>query len=141
MATPPSYAAHGTHHFEWMGEVLYIRFVGVFNIQAVEVFFADLQRIVSERRLARWGRMADLRQWQGITPDGKEAYAAISDWYPGAGAVAHVQLYPSAFTQSMADTVNRSVARVGPVMQCASVEEGLAWLQGFGLSTAVPGTP
>ena len=35
----------------------------------------------------------------------------------------------------MADTINRSVARVGPVKQCASVEEGLEWLKTFGLKT------
>ncbi|MDT8989419.1 hypothetical protein RQP54_00925 [Curvibacter sp. APW13] len=134
MPAPQQYAAHGAYDFEWKGEVLCIRFFGVFNIEAVEVFCTDLRQTVAQRGLTRWGRLADLRQWQGITPEGKEAYAALSDWYPGAGAVAHVQLYPSAFTQSMADTVNQSVARVGPVKQCDSVEEGLAWLQGFGLA-------
>jgi len=112
-----------------------MRIVGVLNIEAVQVFRAELQQTVAARGLSRWGRIADLRQWEGITPDGKEAYAAISDWYPTAGAVAHVQIYPSAFVQSLADSINRSVARAGPVKQCGGVEEGLEWLRTFGLKT------
>ena len=131
----PQFAAHGSHTFEWFGEVLYIRILGVLNVEQVAVFFAALKAQVAARGLRRWGRIADLREWEGITPDGKEAYMAISDWYPGAGAVAHVQIYPSDFVQSMADAINRSVARVGPVRQCKSVEDGLEWLQTFGLKT------
>lgn len=131
----PNFAAHGAHCFQWFGEVLYVRIFGVLNIEEVDEFFAGLKNTVAERGLSRWGRVVDLRHWEGITPDGKAAYAAISDWYPEAGAVAHVQIYPSDFVQSMADTINRSVARVGPVKQCASVEEGLEWLKTFGLKT------
>ncbi len=132
-APSPNYAAHGAHQLTWMGEVLYVQFFGVINIQEVDAFFADLQQSVATRGLARLGRIADLRQWGGITPDGKASYAAITDWYRSAGAIAHVQIYPSSFVQSMADTINQGIARTGPVQQCSSVEEGLAWLQTFGL--------
>ena len=131
----PHYPAHGSHSFQWLGEVLYIRIFGVLNIEEVEAYFASLKDVVAQRGLSRWGRIVDLREWEGITPDAKVAYAAISEWYPTVGAVAHVQIYPSDFVQSMADTINQSVARVGPVKQCACVEEGLEWLKTFGLKT------
>lgn len=131
----PRFPAHGNHRFRWSGEVLCIEIFGVLNLEEVEVFFASLRQVVTERGLTRWGRIVDLRHWEGITPDAKVAYAAISDWYPTVGAVAHVQIYPSSFVQAMADAINRSVARVGPVRQCASVEEGLEWLETFGLKT------
>ena len=55
----------------------------------------------------------------------------------GAGNTINLQLNNEDFTmaQQIADTINRSVARVGPVKQCASVEEGLEWLKTFGLKT------
>ena len=133
-STHSHYAAHGAHQLKWLGEVLYIQFFGVSNLQEVEIFFDDMQHAVAQRGLARWGRIADLRHWEGITPEAKIAYAAISDWYPGAGAIAHVQMYPSHFMQSMADSINQSLARVGPVRQCSSLEDGLAWLQSHGLA-------
>ena len=130
-----AFPAHGSHRFQWYGEVLCIEFTGVWNREAVNAYFADLQAVVAARGLPRWGRIADASCWEGGTPDCIPAYQAISEWYPTAGAVAHAQLYSSHFLQAMADEINRSIARVGPVKQCASRDEALAWMGTFGLKT------
>lgn len=130
-----AFPAHGTHRFQWYGEVLCIDFIGIWNIEEVNTYFADLRAVVAARGLARWGRIGNASLWEGGTPESAPAYMAISDWYPKVGAVAHAQIYPSHFLQAMADDINRSIARVGQVKQCASIDEALAWMRTFGLKT------
>lgn len=130
-----AFPAHGSHRFKWYGEVLCIEYIGIWNAEEVNAYFRELQAVVAARGLARWGRIGDARQWEGGTPECALPYMAISDWYPTVGAVAHAQLYPSQFLQAMADDINRSIARVGPVKQCSSIEEALAWMRTFGLKT------
>ena len=37
--------------------------------------------------------------------------------------------------QSVADKINRSIAQIGPVRQCASLDEALIWMKEFELET------
>ncbi len=128
-------ASHGSFRLQWKGDVLCINIEGVTNVEAANVFFLRLQEMVAERGPQRWGRLVDLRQWEGFTPQAKEAYAAITDWYASAGAVAHVQIYPNSFFRDMASDINARVASSGPLLQCKTEEEGLEWLRTFGLRT------
>ena len=130
-AFPP----HGKYRLHWRGDILCLEFHAIWNLEAVQDFIAAVQHTVAERAPARWGRLADMRRWKGATPEATQAYTEFSSWYAAAGAVAHAQLYPSKLMQRMADPVNVLVAQSGPVRQCRSFDEALAWLREFDLAT------
>ncbi len=130
-AFPP----HGKYRLHWRGDILCLEFHATWNLEAVQDFIAAVQHTVAERAPARWGRLADMRRWKGATPEATQAYTEFSSWYAAAGAVAHAQLYPSKLMQRMADPVNVLVAQSGPVRQCRSFDEALAWLREFDLAT------
>ena len=130
-AFPP----HGKYRLHWRGDILCLEFHATWNLEAVQDFIAAVQHTVAERAPARWGRLADKRRWKGATPEATQAYTEFSSWYAAAGAVAHAQLYPSKLMQRMADPVNVLVAQSGPVRQCRSFDEALAWLREFDLAT------
>ena len=131
----PRYPAHGKYQFSWLGDVLYLEFFGAWNIEAFAAFKRDLKRFVEKSSPPRWGRIADLRQWEGATPEATLAYAEFTAWYKTTGAVAHAQIYPSTLMQSVADKINQSIALIGPVRQCASLDEALIWMKEFELET------
>lgn len=132
---PPPRPAHGLFSLSWKGEVLYIEVFGIVNVEAIEAYFLQLKETVAKKGLERWGRLVDLRQWEGFTPEAKEGYNTIAKWYTSAGAVAHVQIYPSNFFRDLAAGINVSVSNTAPVLQCQTVQEGLDWLGTFGLAT------
>ena len=132
---PASYPAHGRYRLNWHGDILHLEFHGTWNLEAVQEFIAEAQRNITASGKKRWGRIADMRQWKGATPEAAQAYTDFTPWYATAGAVAHAQLYPSKLMQRMADPVNDLVAQTGPTRQCRSLDEALAWLREFDLAT------
>ena len=132
---PANYPAHGRYRLHWRGYILHLEFHGTWNLEAVQEFIAVAQSSITASGKKRWGRIADMRQWKGATPEAAQAYTDFTPWYATAGAVAHAQLYPSKLLQTIADSVNQQVAQTGPVRQCTSIEEALRWLRGFGLDT------
>ena len=135
---PDLFVPHGFYRMQWRGDVLHIEFHGTWNLEAVDAFIVDVKQAVTQRNISRWGRIADMRAWKGATPDATQRYALFTPWYATAGAVAHAQLYPSTLMQSVADAINQQVALTGPVRQCASLDEAIAWLREFGLNTEDP---
>ncbi|MBK6907870.1 MAG: hypothetical protein IPH08_12695 [Rhodocyclaceae bacterium] len=124
---------HGEFRFEWFGEVLYVKWDGTFNYEAMCAYVAEHKDQVNRANLPRWGRIVDLRKWEGITPDATGLFNELSDWLKTTHCIAQVQVFSDRFFQTIAAKVASNVVPSN-LHQVFTIDEAVTVLGGHGLT-------
>lgn len=95
------FAPHGQFRVLWCDAVLYSELIGTFNEQAIRRYIDEVKALV-EGRTERWGRLADMRQWDGGTPAAAALFKEFADWIRTTQCKVSVQLLPDSFRLAIA---------------------------------------
>ncbi len=131
--TKSLFIPHGRYRFQWYGEVLYVQWIGTFNFEAMSAYMAEHKRQVETAAPPQWGRIVDLREWEGITPDAVSKFDELAQWLETTRCVASAQVFSDRFYQTIAAKVADSV---GPhnLKQVFSMADAVTFLTTHGLS-------
>lgn len=99
--THARFAPHGQFDMGWCGDVLYSELHGMFNVQAMQQYITQLQALGAARN-TRWGRLAQMQQWEGMTPDAAALFESFTAWIRGTQCKVSVQLLPTSFQKTIA---------------------------------------
>jgi hypothetical protein len=97
----PLFSPHGQYRIFWCGDVLCAELVGTFNEESIERYIQDMKREVAERT-SRWGRLADMRRWDGGTPGAQALFKGFAEWIKTTQCKVSVQLLPDSFRLAIA---------------------------------------
>lgn len=123
---------HGEFSLVWRGEVLVAQWHGTFNREAMVAYIEQITAMVEAERPERWGRLVDLRDWDGITPDALAEFYRLSQWIKKTHCVAQVQVFSNRFFQRIAAKVADALAPDN-LRMVFSMEEAIAFLTESGL--------
>lgn len=73
----------------------------MFNEESIERYIQDMKQEVAERS-TRWGRLADMRRWDGGTPGAQALFKGFADWIKTTQCKVSVQLLPDSFRLAIA---------------------------------------
>ena len=101
---------HGSYTFRWLGDVMVSQWIGTFNNEAMTNYVQEMKRQISDRPTTPWGRIVDLRKWDGMTPDVSEQFNELAIWLRTTSCVLSVQVFSEQFYQTLAAKVANRVA-------------------------------
>lgn len=135
------FAPHGQFSIGWCGDILCSRLVGTFNVQAMRRYVAELKHQGGERS-TRWGRLADMRFWEGMTPEAGGLFREFSEWIKTTQCKVSVQLLPPTFQKHMAELAAQRL-NANHLYQVTRIEEAVAVFNTYSLdaSTLAEGLP
>jgi len=136
MAIDGRWPAHGDFDMCWHGNVLRVVFRGVWNREAVALLLASVDQLLSEPGAPRrWAALADMREWEGATPEALADYEASSAGLIERGLTASARVFSVEFLNQMIGGMVHEHDRI-PVLVTENMDEALAWLgsQGFALN-------
>ena len=81
--------------------MLYSELIGTFNEEAILRYLNEMKALVGDRT-TRWGRMADMRQWDGGTPGAAALFKGFAEWIKTTQCKVSVQLLPDSFRLAIA---------------------------------------
>jgi hypothetical protein len=126
--------AHGQFDAAWHGNVLIATFRGVWNQESVYVLFAEVERRLAEPGAPkRWGALADMRDWQGATPEAMDEYEAGQPRLVAAGLTVVARVFVEGFFNKMIETRVRESERI-PVLVTDNIDQAFAWLASHGFA-------
>lgn len=125
---------HGEYHIEWREPILWVRYQGTWNVQAVEALHAEVRSFWTQDPQRRWAMLTDAREWEGGTP---EVFARWWDFFTDAvahGLDAVSDVLPSSFHALLVRDLAERAQAITRFQHSASVQEAQAWLasQGYG---------
>lgn len=126
------YRPHGEFTLKWYGEVLYASWHGNFNREAMVAYVREMTTLVEAEPTRRWGRLVDLREWEGITPDAIAEFYRLSQWIKKTQCVTQVQVFSCSFLQRIAAKVADAVTPAN-LRMVLSMEEAVRILNESGL--------
>lgn len=132
MAEGP-FAPHGQYSVFWCGDVLYSELIGTFNEEAI-VRYLDTMKTLADGRSTRWGRMADMRQWDGGTPGAAALFKDFADWIKTTQCKVSVQLLPDSFRLAIAAQAAQKL-NTNHLYQVTNPEQALGVFSEYGLDT------
>jgi hypothetical protein len=128
------FAQHGTYRVFWCGDVLYSELVGTFNVEAMHAYLAEVKTLGSARE-ARWGRLADMRRWDGMTPEAGKLFEEFAQWVRSTQCKVSVQLLVESFQKSMATNFAKRL-QTKHLYRCTEAAEAIKILTNYQLQTA-----
>lgn len=130
------FTPHGQFHVQWFGEVLYSRWVGTFNAEAMDAYVTALKVAVQDDEPERWGRIVDLRQWEGMTPEAARGFEELAQWLSTTRCLASCQVFSSQFFQQIANKVASALSSSPNLAQVMSMAEAARFIESRGLVIA-----
>ena len=133
------FAAHGNHRLAWQGQVLVVRFAGIFNREGVQAVVASVAAALA-RQDGVVGLLHEITDWHGGTP---EAFAywisSVLGWVDAGRLVAAGDLYADDEQSFMGQSVRLAVGERIPYLSVRDdLPACLDWFAGLGLATASP---
>lgn len=95
------FSPHGEYRLLWCDSVLYSQLIGTFNEQSIQRYIDEVKSLVSGRN-ERWGRLADMRRWDGGTPAAAALFKEFAEWITTTQCKVSVQLLPDSFRLAIA---------------------------------------
>lgn len=135
--TDNQFAPHGTFRVFWCDDVLYSELVGTFNIEAMRAYVVEV-KVLGGAREARWGRLADMRRWDGMTPEAGQLFEEFADWVKTTQCKVSVQLLVESFQKSMATTFAKRL-QTKHLFRCTELAEAIKILADYQLRTTALG--
>ncbi|MDT8990641.1 hypothetical protein RQP54_07150 [Curvibacter sp. APW13] len=129
--TDKRFAPHGQFDVLWCGDILCSRLVGTFNVQAMQAYVTELKALGAQRP-TRWGRLADMRAWDGMTPEAGELFKEFAEWIKTTGCKVSVQLLPTTFQKHIAALVAQRL-NTNHLYQVTTADEVMAVYADYGL--------
>ena len=126
------FAPHGQFRVSWCGDVLCSELVGAFNVQAMRAYVAELKALGAARG-TRWGRLADMRRWEGMTPEAAKLFEEFAQWIKTTECKVSVQLLPESFQKTIAAHAAQRL-QTNHLYQCTDPALALQTLQDYGLA-------
>lgn len=96
-----TFSPHGEYCIYWCGDVLCSELVGTFNEEGTDCYIRDMKQAVANRT-TRWGRLADMRRWDGGTPGAQAMFKGFAEWIKTTQCKVSVQLLPDSFRLAIA---------------------------------------
>lgn len=115
----------------WCEDVLFSELVGTFNVQAMGAYVAQLKALGTERS-TRWGRLADMRRWEGMTPDAAKLFEEFAQWIKTTECKVSVQLLPTSFQKVIASRIAQQL-QTDHLYQCTEPAAALQKLSDYKL--------
>lgn len=128
------FAPHGQFRVSWCGDVLCSELVGAFNVQAMRAYVAEL-KAQGAARSTRWGRLADMRQWEGMTPEAGKLFEEFAQWIKTTECKVSVQLLSESFQKTIAAHVAQRL-QTNHLYQCTDSNQALRILQDYALDVS-----
>lgn len=95
------FAPHGQYRVFWCDDVLYSQLTGAFNEESIVRYVAEMKSL-ADARSTQWGRMADMRYWDGGTPGAAALFKDFASWIKTTQCKLSVQLLPDSFRLAIA---------------------------------------
>lgn len=137
MAESP-FAPHGQYRVFWCGDVLYSELVGTFNEEAIVRYLDEMKPMASDRK-TRWGRMADMRRWDGGTPGAAALFKGFADWIKTTQCKVSVQLLPDSFRLAIAAQTAQKL-NTNHLYQVTNPQEALQVFADYQIATSALAT-
>jgi len=124
---------HGTFEMQQCGEVLLLRFMGSFNLEGARRVTRGLQLFWHGCGApARWPVLADLREWEGATPDALSQAAVSMRWMVEHGLAVEARVFSTHFMARVLEQApGMSVAPV-PSINFDEAHIACDWIESFG---------
>lgn len=142
------FAPHGQYRVFWCNDVLYSQLVGTFNEESI-VRYLDEMKALAAGRSARWGRLADMRHWDGGTPGAAALFKGFADWIKTTQCKVSVQLLPDSFRLAIAANTAHTL-NTQHLYQVTAPHEAMKTFADYGIAcpslaatlhSPVPGAP
>lgn len=136
MALNGPWPAHGNFEIAWHGNVIRVVFRGVWNREAVALLLERVDRLLGQPGAPRrWAALADMREWEGATPDALSDYNASSSVLVERGMTAIARVFTVAFLNEMIKARVNEHEQI-PVLITENMDDALVWLanQGFAMN-------
>lgn len=131
--TERPFAPHGQYRVFWCDDVLYSELVGTFNEEAI-LHYLDEMKTLASGRSTRWGRMADMRQWDGGTPGAAALFKGFAEWIKTTQCKVSVQLLPDSFRLAIAANTAQTL-NTNHLYQVTTAQEALQVFANYGIAT------
>ncbi|GAA5213378.1 hypothetical protein ACFSJ3_03755 [Corallincola platygyrae] len=121
------FVSHGSYQIVPLdsGRIIKVIFTGAWNKEAVAGFFQDMKTCP---KADIWVAMADLRDWEGATPDLIAAYMPVIDWCLANGECATVHVYKHDWQRLFVDKLRAYREQQGVPQASFQSEAGaIAW--------------
>ena len=125
--------AHGKYDISVKGEIIIVRAYRAWNLECVKGFFKEYKAFVLKQNLKQFGALADLREFEGGTPEAINYYEEIAQWAYGENQIARAQVIDTSlksYTLKKA-TVGKDMF---PIQNFSDHSQALAWLESVGLA-------
>ena len=135
---------HGTYSLHWQGQVLVQASAGTWNEECSRNLQRDALALLARRardgQSGHWAMLCDCTTWEGVTPEGSEAWWDFFQDCARHGLAAMADVMPSRIHGLMLDEVTQRCAALLPHQRCASMAEAWAWLRAQGFEGSDAGT-
>ncbi len=125
--------AHGTYDLKLRGEIIILRFFGAWNTEGVKTFFESYKFFILEKKLKRFGVLADFRKFEGGTPNAMKYVEKIPQWNAEHGQIARAQI----LSHTLTDYIVNQPSYGSEFFSINNFEDegsALVWLEEQGLS-------
>ena len=127
--------SQGEYEIDSKGEIIIIRFLGIWDKGSSEKFIEDYIPFVKNKRLNRFGVLADLQDFEGATPDAAGPLIKLSLWGSKNGQVARAQIINTELKYfTVKDLQNLNFGY--PIKDFDDIDSAFQWLNEQGLKTS-----
>ena len=129
------FAAHGNYAIRWEGAVMVLTLGNLFNREGVEQVLGKVAEELQMRGDRPWAILADVREWQGGTPDAYAFWlASIKVWIDEKQLVAFAALFAENVQQFMGSSVRAALSARLPYFSAPDAAACWQWLREQGLT-------
>jgi|GEM_PF-2532368 len=124
---------HGKYCFSIQGQIIKVKAFQTWNLECSQKFFEDYQLFVLAHKLQKFGAIADLRQFEGGTPEAITDFGRISQWAYDNGQIARAQVIDSQLKGYTLEKPNDGKT-IFPIQNFDNVSQAMTWLASLGLA-------
>jgi len=129
------FAAHGNYAIRWEGEVMILTLGNLFNREGGEQVLWNVADQLQKRGDRPWAILADVREWQGGTPDAYDFWlTSINIWITQKQLVAFAALFAGGAQQFMGSSVRAALSGRLPYFSAPDAAACWQWLREQGLA-------
>ncbi len=125
--------AHGAYDLKLTGEIIISKFYGAWNTEGVKEYFESYKLFVFEKKLKRFGVLADFRKFEGGTQNAMKYVEKIPQWNAKHGQIARAQILSHTLTNYIVNQPSYG-SELFSINNFEDEGSALAWLEEQGLN-------
>lgn len=122
---------HGNFHLQWQGDVLVVRYEGVWNEVAARHLHRDAS-VLWARHPGRWAMVGLFEAWEGATPEAMTEWLGFFLDAVAHGLRAYAVAMPTSLHATMAEGLRRETSKRVDRKDCHDLPDALQWLASLG---------